>query len=143
MSEEYNYVPEVKRDIVTSEALKDEVPQWQYATNDADVVAFVHKDPDLAALAPLHSQLLRLTKITDKEKKVHVLRLRGIMAEIEWEMDEEAYNAGKWKKLEAYSMFLEMLVCDSHKGYKFDLLTRTRKEVTFPQVKKEKKGWFS
>ena len=143
MSEEDYTMQRCKEEIVTSEALKEEVPQWQYATNDADVVAFVSNDPDLKTLAPLHSQLLRLTRITDKEKKIHVLRIRGIMAEIEWEMDEEAYNAGKWKKLEAYSMFLEMLVCDSHKGYKFDLLTRTRKEVTFPQAEKKKKGWFT
>lgn len=133
---------EGSREAVTREMLTDDVQDIQYVTRDVDMIEFVKNDPDLKDFIPLLSHLMRLTKTSDKEKKCFVLAVKAMTAEMACEMDEEDYNGGKWKKIEALELWIINSACDSHKGYKYDLSTRTRKEFTF-QPKKEKKGLFS
>lgn len=143
MSDQEEYIKgECEREAVTREMLTDEVPQMLFATRDVDMIDFVKNDPDLKGFQPLLSHLIRLTKTSDKEKKCFVLAVKAMLAEMECEMDEEDYNGGKWLKIESTGQWIIMSACDSNKGYKFDLLTRSRKEVTF-QPEKKKKGLFS
>ena len=132
----------VQEEAVTKESLDDTVPFMQYATNDMDIIEQVKGDPDLIPFLPLYSQLLRLTKVNDKEKMHFQHRITRIFNISKIFTDDEDYDAGKWGKLQAHEAFLKMVPNDSHKGFKMERLTKQEKSITFGDVKKEKKGFW-
>jgi hypothetical protein len=133
---------QVQSEVVTEESLKEEVPPLQYATNDADIIATVINDPELAPLSPLYSQLNRLGQVDAKEKTLWKLDIDILMGMQEIMMDEEAYNAGRWSKLQAHATYLKLLINDSHKGFKMNLLSRVRKEIAIEGGEGKKKKGF-
>ncbi len=133
----------VEEETVTRESLEDTVPFLQYATNDVDIIEQVKADPDLIPFLPLYSQLLRLTKVNDKEKMHFQHRITRIFNISKIFTDDEDYDAGKWGKLQAHEAFLKMVPNDSHKGFKMERLTKQDKNITFGDPnKKEKKGFW-
>ncbi len=129
-----------KREVITRESLEDTVPFLQYATNDIDVIEQVKNDADLKHLLPLYSQMLRLTKVDDKEKKHFKRRIARIFNISKIFTTDDEYDAGKWGKLQANETFLSLVPNDSHKGFKMEKLTKQEKHISFTPEKKEKKG---
>lgn len=130
----------VKDELITRESLDDNTPFVQYATNDLDVIEQVKNDPDLKHLLPLYSQLLRLTKVDDKEKKHFKRRITRIFNISKIFTTDDKYDAGKWGKLQANETFLSLTTNDSHKGFKMEKLTKQEKHITFSPEEKKKKG---
>lgn len=142
MSEDYDQAIQehAKGEVITRESLEDTVPFLQYATNDVDVIEQVKDDVDLKHLLPLYSQLNRLTKVDDKEKKHFKHRVARIFNISKIFTTDDDYDSGKWGKLQANETFLSLIVNDSHKGFKMDKLTKQEKHISFTPEKKEKKG---
>jgi hypothetical protein len=133
---------QVQSEVVTDESLKDEVPPLQYATNDADIIETVVHDQELAPLFPLYSQLNRLGNVDSKEKTLWKLDIDILMGMQEIFMDETEYNSGKWSKIQAHATYLKLLINDSHKGFKMQLLSRVRKEIAIEGGEQRKKKGF-
>ena len=132
---------QVQAEVVTEESLKAEVPALQYATTDADIIRTVMSDPELSPLSPLYSQLNRLGNVTEKEKTSWKLDIDILMGMQEIFMNEEEYNSGKWAKIQAHATYLKLLINDSHKGFKMNLLSRVRKEISIEGNEKKKRGF--
>jgi hypothetical protein len=136
------YTAEGKTQVLTREALDDDVPFIQYATNDVDIIEAVKKDHDLKPLLALYSQLLRLTKVTDKEKIHFQHRVARIFNILKIFTEDESYDAGKWSKLVANESYLRFLINDSHKGYKMERLSKQEKIIRWDAEKEKKKRFW-
>ena len=132
---------QVKGDVLSDEARMDEVQPTYYVTDDEKLLNEITHDKDLKGLLPMYSRLLRLTRITPKEKELFQTDVDLIIGTIEADMDEDEYDAGKWAKLQAHGIFLKMMINDSVKGFKMTLLSRLRKEIIFAEERR-KKGLF-
>lgn len=134
MSEEE--IKTVRGDVISDEVRMDEVQPTYYVTDDEKLLTELLKDPDLKALKPLYSRLMRLTKISTKEKELFQVDIDLIIGTMEADMAEADFDSGRWAKLQAHAIFLKTMINDSHKGFKMTLLSRLRKEVVVSAEKK-------
>jgi len=139
MSEED--VARTEGEVVDDETRDDTIQPTYFFSQDGDLLRELEKDPDLKNLRPLYSALMRLTKISSKEKDIFNIDVDLIVGSMIIGMKKKEFNAGRWAKLESNGMFLKTVINDSHKGFKMTLLSRLRKEVVLSREKG--KGMFA
>lgn len=117
-----------------------DIPLLQYATHDADFLKTFYKDPDLTPFTPVLTQLLRLTKVNDKEKMRFQSQIELAYTKLIMFMPESELSSPRGVKIELAATAIKLLINDSHKGFKLDILTRIRKELTLMRQKDAKRG---
>lgn len=115
-----------------------DIPLLQYATHDADFLKIFHEDTDLQPFLPVCSQLLRLTKVSDKEKQSFQLEIEYAYTLLTMYMPETELSSPRGVKIKLAATALKLMINDSHKGFKLDVLTRIRKELTLMRTKENK-----
>jgi hypothetical protein len=124
------------------DSLKEEIPSNQYTTIDENIIDAVQNDPDIEPLFPLYSHLIRLTDISGKDKVRMQNNVDLIIGALEIGMSSKDYDSGKWAKLQSHGIFLKLAPCDSVKGFKMRLLSRSRRELSIePPERKKKHFW--
>lgn len=120
-----------------------DIPLLQYATHDADFLTIFHTDTDLKPFLPVCTQLLRLTKVNDKEKRGFQLEVEYAYTLLTMYMEESELSSPRGVKIKLAATALKLMINDSHKGFKLDVLTRIRKELTLMRQKEQKGGILS
>lgn len=129
------------RDNTVRETLDQvDIPLLQYATHDANLLLSFKSDPDLRPFEPVLTQLLRLTKVNDKEKESFKDEVELAYTMLTMYMPETELSSPRGVKIKLAATTLKLLINDSHKGFKLDILTRIRKELTLMRERNEKKG---
>lgn len=127
---------QIHHEVIGDETRAEDIPQTYFFAQDIELMKAVRADPELEDLQALYSPLTRLTKINDKEKKAWQIAINLLKGNTILNMERSDYNAGKWRKLEANTLFLKTVINDSHKGFKMTLLSRLRKEIVLSREKK-------
>jgi len=131
----------VEGDLTEQEMLRDDVEPAYFAAEDEKLLALLHSHALLRNLAPLASRLMRLTRISEREKRALQIDIDLVIGTIEADMDEDNFNTGDWALLQTVGTVLKTSLNDSVAGFKMDLLSRVRKELTLKRAE-EKKRWF-
>lgn len=116
-----------------------DIPLLQYATHDATYLATFYRDPDLQPFTPVLTQLLRLTKVNDKEKMKFQDEIELSYTLLTMFMKEKELSGPRGVKIKLAATSLKLLINDSHKGFKLDILTRIRKELTLMRERQKEK----
>jgi hypothetical protein len=149
--------PDPVRDYAEGEAVADEyrnstvretldnadIPLLQYATHDSDFLRTFKDDPDLIPFDPVLTQLLRLTKVNDKEKMAFQDEIELAYTLLTMFMPETELSSPRGVKIKLAATTLKLMINDSHKGFKLDVLTRIRKELTLLRQKEQGKGEYA
>lgn len=130
-------VKRIRGEVVVDEARVDDVQPTYYVTDDEKLLIEINEDANLRNLKPLYSRLMRLTKISTRDKEVFQTDVDLLIGEMIIDMDEDKFNMGNGGKLEAHGIFLKTAINDSHKGFKMTLLSRLRKEIVVTEEKRK------
>ncbi|MGD2090787.1 MAG: hypothetical protein PVH61_31735 [Candidatus Aminicenantes bacterium] len=133
-------VAEEGRSTVRETLENADIPLLQYATHDANWLVTFYTDPDLQPFKPTLTQLLRLTKVNDKEKMAFQDEIELAYTLLTMYMPEAEMSSPRGVKIKLAATTLKLLINDSHKGFKLDILTRIRKELTLMRQKEQKQG---
>ena len=128
--------------MIGEESLRDEVQPIYYTTDDEKLLQIMQQNPRLNKMRALASRLMRLTKITEKEKDVLCIDIDLIMGTMEADMDEDDFDSGDWAELNSCAVVLKTTLNDSVKGFKMTLLSRIRKEIAVSREEAKRRGWF-
>lgn len=119
-----------------------ETPDSQFFATDELVQADAYDDPELSALAPLYSPMIRTSNVPRKTADLLTMRLSGLFARKECLAMEETFGVDKASKFEANEIYLKMGINDSVKGWRLRALIE-KIRTTRVQVGEEKRGPLS
>lgn len=119
-----------------------DTPDSQFFATDEMVQADAYEDPELQALAPLYSPMIRTSNVPKKGAELLTMRLSGLFARKECLALEETFGVDKASKFEANEIYLRLGINDSIKGWRLRALVEKIKTQRV-QVLEEKKGPLS